>query len=273
MSEPLADDKKQYVDRIANIWRDARDLGRGTTGNELTIENAVMATGQWAETLFGRKVIESHAERGLRVFEEAVEFAMECGVSLDDLRRSLAVIFARTETNRIQEINHESVAEEASDVLITLMVAAFGLNIPLADSVCNKMLNNSTVERVDRIRAKQAAKGGNGSTAVIYDGAMTEHDMEDLLDKQLPIARSQRRKRIIADIVQERKLLGIELDKYYEFRNQLSRQVHPNLLREAKIVKQLNKRHFNATQRAKKINNLLKEFHTNPSKKEPKANG
>lgn len=272
MSEPLSDDKKLYVDQIANVWRDARDLGRGATGNQLTIENAVMAAGQWGETIFGRKVVESHAERGLRVFEEAVEFAMECGVSLDDMRRSLAVIFARTQINKTQEIRSEAVAEEAADVLITVLVAAFGLNIPLADSVCNKMLNNSTADRVDKIRAKQAEKGGNGSTAVVYDGAMTDEEIDEMLNVRLPAPRSKKQQGIEADIRRLRGLLYLNYKKYIDAQNRMSRQLHPNLLREAKIVKLLNRYHFASVQHAKEIKRLVAEYNSKPAKKERKEN-
>lgn len=101
----------------------------------------------WLQKCFGHEIMADKIERNYRFFEEATELVQACGMSKEDCYRLIEYVYARPKGD---------IEQEVGGVLVTLSGLVSANEIKLAE--CAKKEIASCYERIDNIRAKQAAK-------------------------------------------------------------------------------------------------------------------
>lgn len=101
----------------------------------------------WAEYCFGRKKVNSYAERNYRFLEEALELVQSCGMPREQVYALVDYVFERPAGNPLQEIG---------GVLTTLatLCTAHGFDMAEAGELELKRIWN----RADEIREKNLSK-------------------------------------------------------------------------------------------------------------------
>lgn len=101
----------------------------------------------WMMQCFGPEISGDAQERNHRFIEEALELIQACGATRDEAHQLVDYVYDRPAGEKVQE---------AGGVMVTLAALCLAQNIDMHDA--GEVELARIWEKIDRIRAKQAAK-------------------------------------------------------------------------------------------------------------------
>ena len=116
----------------------------------------------WCLECFGQEITASVPQRNFRFLKEALELVQANGMSLEDVTKVMAYVWARPKGK---------VPQEVAGTIVTLAALCNAGSIDIASEAMLELYRIQQPEMIARIRAKQAAKPnsvGGDKTAVPY---------------------------------------------------------------------------------------------------------